>query len=71
MPHTIHTIGRARLFWIGRDIPREDARWIGHLLSGLTQRQIRSAFEAAGYSPAEVQAFGELIEVRIAQLTEL
>ena len=56
---------------IGRDIPLEDAKWIGQLLARLTPRQIRSAFQAAGYSPAEVLGFAEIIEIRIAQLNEL
>jgi hypothetical protein len=54
-----------------KKIPREDAKWIGQLLSRLSPRQIRSAFEAAGYSPAEVEGFSRVIETRIDQLGEL
>ncbi len=57
--------------WIGRNIPREDVRWIARLLEQLKPAQIRSAFRAADYSPAEVEAFSNVIENRIAQLSEL
>jgi hypothetical protein len=54
--------------WIGRHIPRVDARWIGGLLARLSPRQIRDAFSAAGYSPAEAQGFTEVVEQRIRAL---
>jgi len=57
--------------WIGRDIPRGDAKWIGELLSQLSRDQIRDAFRAAGYSPAEVEQFSDVVEKRIAQLQNL
>jgi hypothetical protein len=64
-------IKRLQMRWIGRNIPREDARWIGQLLGELTQRQIRRAFEGAGYSPAETERFARVVEARITQLREL
>jgi hypothetical protein len=57
--------------WIGRRVPRSDARWIGRLLGELSSRQIRDAFRSAGYSPAEVDEFARLVEARIAELREL
>jgi hypothetical protein len=57
--------------WIGRGIPRKDARWMGDLLHQLTPEQIRAAFRSANYSPEEVEGFSEVIERRIAALEEL
>jgi hypothetical protein len=62
---------RLSLRWIGRDIPRADARWMGDLLSRLSNRQIEDAFRAAGYSPEEVAGFSRIVESRIAALGEL
>jgi hypothetical protein len=62
---------RRHLEWIGRGIPRNDARWIGQLLALLSPRQIRDAFRAAGYSPREVEGFARVVESRIATLTDL
>jgi hypothetical protein len=62
---------RRRLMWIGQDIPRQDAHWIGSILSRLSARQIRDAFRAGGYSADEVEAYGAIVEKRIAALTEL
>jgi hypothetical protein len=63
--------GRLRFRWIGRHIPREDARWIGQLLAHLSREQIRDAFRAAGYGPGEVEGFAMIVENRIAQLKAL
>jgi hypothetical protein len=60
-----------RLRWIGRRIPRADAKWIGQLLGQLSPRQIRDAFRAAGYSAPEVEGFAKVVESRISQLQEL
>ena len=38
-----------------RDISIADARWIGGLLSRLSDRQIQDAFRAANYTPQQVQ----------------
>jgi hypothetical protein len=70
----VHPLGyfrRLHLRWIGRNIPRTDARWIGNLLSRLTTGQIENAFRAAGYSSGEAEAFSRTVERRIALLTEL
>lgn len=64
-------IRRLRLRWIGRHIPRSDARWIGQLLGRLSRGQIRDAFRAAGYSAREVDEFTTTVESRVAQLNEL
>jgi hypothetical protein len=62
---------RLRLRWIGRQIPREDARWMGHLLAQLSSNQICDAFKAAGYSTSEIDGFTAVLESRIAQLNQL
>ena len=62
---------RVRLEWIGRNIPRADAKWMGSLLARLSPQQIRDAFRAAGYSGGDVDAFSKVLEQRIAALTDL
>jgi hypothetical protein len=62
---------RVHLEWIGKNIPRDDARWTGQLLARLSRAQVRDAFRAAGYSPKEVEAFASIVERRIAVLTDL
>lgn len=68
-PHEFFS--RLHMQWLGRDIPREDIRWIASILVKLSPMQIRDAFRAGGYSPAEVEEFAALMENRIASLTEL
>jgi hypothetical protein len=51
-----------------RSIPIADAEWIGDLLAQLTPQQIRDAFRAAGYEPAEVEGYAKVVEKRIAML---
>ena len=62
---------RMHLEWIGKNIPREDARWVGELLARLSPQQIRDAFRAAGYSPSDVEGFAAILETRIHALTDL
>jgi hypothetical protein len=62
---------RVRIDWIGKHVPRDDARWIGELLSQLSTSQIRDAFRAAGYSPQVVDGFTSVVESRIAELKKL
>lgn len=64
-------LSRIRLEWIGRNVPRADAKWMGGLLSRLSSQQIHDAFHAAGYSPQEVDDFSMVLARRIAQLTDL
>jgi hypothetical protein len=62
---------RLGLRWIGRRIPRSDARWMGTLLARLSRDQIRDAFRAAGYSEKDRDAFTEILERRIDALRGL
>ena len=54
-----------------RDITAEDAKWIGSLLSRLSDQQIQDAFRAANYGPDEVQVLSETVRARIDELTKL
>jgi len=60
-----------RMRWVGKRIPRADAKWIGSLLTQLSPAQISSAFRAAGYSPEEVSSYTEAVISRIQQLNSL
>jgi hypothetical protein len=62
---------RVHLEWIGRHIPRADAKWIGQELAQLSPGQIHDAFRSAGYTPAEVEGFSAVLESRIAELNRL
>jgi hypothetical protein len=62
---------RAKMRWIGRRIPRADARWMGQILAQLSPGQIRDAFRAAGYSPQESEGFTSVVQSRIAELNRL
>jgi hypothetical protein len=68
-PHEFFS--RVRLEWIGHDVPRTDARWMGGLLAKLSDNQIRDAFRAAGYSQQEIDGFASVVENRIAELNKL
>lgn len=68
-PHEF--LNKLKLRWIGRRVPRADAKWLGQELARLSPQQIRDAFRAAGYSPQEVEAFASVVERRISTLQEL
>lgn len=68
-PHEFFS--RLRLRWIGRRIPRDDARWMGEMLGQLSDQQIHDAFRAAGYSGAELDGFISVLEQRISELKAL
>ncbi|HKS28755.1 MAG TPA: hypothetical protein VJS44_13100 [Pyrinomonadaceae bacterium] len=54
-----------------RGIPTEHARWIGSLLSQLTDEQLRDAFRAAGYNRPTMDGYVRALRQRINQLTRL
>jgi hypothetical protein len=68
-PHEFFS--RLKLRWIGRDIPREDAKWMGDMLGQLSNDQIRDAFRSAGYSGEELDGFASVLEQRIRELKGL
>jgi hypothetical protein len=57
--------------WIGKDIPREHAKWVGSLLAQLSPDQIRDAFRAAGFSPDQVEGYTTVLISRIQELNGL
>lgn len=57
--------------WVGRDIPRADARWIGRLLGQLSHKQIEDIFWAAGYGVNDVNAYANVVDARIRALGDL
>jgi hypothetical protein len=54
-----------------RGIPVEHARWIGSLLSQLSEQQLRDAFRAAGYNRTLTSGYVNALRERISQLTRL
>lgn len=68
-PHEF--LSRMGLRWIGRDIPRQNARWMGDLLGQLSADQIRDAFRGAGYEGPELDGFAADFEQRIEELKKL
>jgi hypothetical protein len=62
---------RIRLEWIGKNVPRADAKWMGELLGRLSSRQVHDAFRAAGYPDHDIDGFSEVLERRIAVLRDL
>lgn len=54
-----------------RSIPVDDARWIGSLLSRLSDEQLRDAFRAANYDNATMEGFIAVLRGRINELTRL
>lgn len=54
-----------------KNITVENARWIGSLLGGLSDEQLRDAFRAAGYDKQTMDGFVAVIRDRINQLNKL
>ena len=64
-------IQRVHLDGLLHNIPRDDARWMGQLLSRLSASQVHDAFRAAGYTTDQVDEYSKTIEDRIAELNRL
>jgi hypothetical protein len=62
---------RTGMRWIGEDIPRETARWIGDLLGQLSPDQILDAFRSAGYEGLELDEFKVEFQKRVTALKGL
>jgi hypothetical protein len=62
---------RQGMLWIGRNIPIQDARWIGGLLGQLSHQQLVDAFRAANYPPDQIDQFVTTVESRIKALNDL
>jgi len=69
--------GRVRFNYSGKnskmmqDISVEDAKWIGGILSRLSDKQLEDAFRAANYTPEEVGMLAQAVRSRINELTAL
>ncbi len=57
--------------WIGKNIPRADARWIGSLLMQLSHQQLVDAFRAGDFPPDQIDVYVEVVESRIHELANL
>ncbi|HEV2576029.1 MAG TPA: hypothetical protein VGU25_02350 [Acidobacteriaceae bacterium] len=57
--------------WIGQNIPREDARWVGSMLGQLSHQQLVDAFRAGNFQPESIDQYVSVLESRIAQLKAL
>jgi hypothetical protein len=64
-------VSRENMEWIGKNIPVDDARWIGQILRRLSTQQIEEAFATAGFSPKETGGLTATIQARIAELSTL
>ena len=64
-------IRRTRIERITKHIPLADARWLGHQLGRLSERQIGDCFRAAGYSASEVEGYTRVVFQRIEALKAL
>lgn len=62
---------RSGLDWIGNNIPRQDARWMGHMLGQLSHQQLVDAFRAGHFPPDQIDAYVEVVESRINELKAL
>ncbi|HTB18648.1 MAG TPA: hypothetical protein VK708_11055 [Bryobacteraceae bacterium] len=56
---------------LGRNVPRQNARWIGDMLGQLSPDQIRDAFRSAGYEGAELDGFAADFARRVEELKKL
>lgn len=54
-----------------RRIPLQNARWIGEMLSRLSDEQLHDAFRAAGYDDATRHGFVKVLRERISALSSL
>jgi len=62
---------RTRMEEITKHIPRADAKWLGQLLSLLSDEQINDGFRAAGYEAADVAILTKTLRQRITALGAL
>lgn len=53
------------------NVTKSQAKWLGDLLSQLSDGQIADAFRAAGYTPEEVEQLARVVRERINQLTNI
>jgi len=54
-----------------KNITVAQAKWLGNILSQLSDKQISDAFRAANYSPEVISALTEEVKSRINELVNL
>lgn len=57
--------------WIFKDITVDDADWLSRLLLQLSERQIRDAFRAANYAPADIDTLTRAVKNKITELSRV
>ena len=57
--------------YLMRDISVGDARWLGRILSRLSNRQIADAFRAANYTDTEARKLTAEVRRRLSELTSV
>jgi hypothetical protein len=62
---------RTRWEKVAKHVPRSDAKWLGERLSQLSESQIRDCFQAAGYTPQEIDGYTKTVQKRIQELRSL
>ena len=63
-----YSVKRSDLF---KHISADDARWLGGLVSRLSQRQLEDAFRSANYTTDQVRLMTEAVRKRAAELNQL
>ncbi len=58
-------------FWYFKHIPRAHAKWIGELAGQLSDKQIRDAFRAGGFTPEDIEGFTRKLREKINELRRL
>jgi len=71
IPETRDYASRVGFEWIGHDVPRADARWMGSLLGQLSHQQLVDAFRAGHFPDDEIDAYVGIVESRIQELQGL
>jgi hypothetical protein len=71
IPHAFYNLWSMKTRNVTHDVPRAHVKWMGQILSRLSDRQIQNAFEGAGYSADEVRQLSEIMRTRIAQISDI
>jgi hypothetical protein len=71
LPEIKDYAARTGMEWIGKDVPRADARWMGSLLGQLSHQQLVDAFRAGDFPADEIDAYVDVVQSRIRELQSL
>lgn len=69
--HPSYYFERTKAGNIAKNIPVESVKWIGGLLSKLSDKQLMEAFRSADYKPEEAKKFVSVLQNKINHLTKL